>query len=338
MAAARPCHGPSNRTPRAPERRSGDGDGLRFRDLRRTGRARAVARVALLAAGRRGSGGRGRRRRVGVRGRRRDRRRTARQGRLPSRAGGVGHGHRHRVRSAPACSPRRCSSPCSASWPTAHHRPPRRRHGRDWPTRWSRSRPVRARAGAAQPQFWQDICQMPRSSSPAGLPLRRPEPRPAPVERTAHRVRARARPAGFFALVSSAAEHPSSASPRPAGRRPAAVTGCYATTADGAVLLITFDATRAPRSRAAEEPLAELRIGPGRNAIDPGAPDGRPSERPRCRGPRVLTAARLRQKNGLLRGSSQEAYQSGRRDLNSGPHRPERCALPGCATPRRTPC
>ncbi|MDX6534468.1 MAG: hypothetical protein QOF68_2212, partial [Gaiellales bacterium] len=29
---------------------------------------------------------------------------------------------------------------------------------------------------------------------------------------------------------------------------------------------------------------------------------------------------------------------SGRRDLNSGPHRPERCALPGCATPRgRTP-
>ena len=27
---------------------------------------------------------------------------------------------------------------------------------------------------------------------------------------------------------------------------------------------------------------------------------------------------------------------SGRRDLNSGPHRPERCALPGCATPRRS--
>ena len=26
---------------------------------------------------------------------------------------------------------------------------------------------------------------------------------------------------------------------------------------------------------------------------------------------------------------------SGRRDSNSGPHRPERCALPGCATPRR---
>ena len=29
--------------------------------------------------------------------------------------------------------------------------------------------------------------------------------------------------------------------------------------------------------------------------------------------------------------------QSGRRDSNSGPHRPERCALPGCATPRRAP-
>src|ERR1700749_4936263 len=28
---------------------------------------------------------------------------------------------------------------------------------------------------------------------------------------------------------------------------------------------------------------------------------------------------------------------SGRPDLNRGPHRPERCALPGCATPRRYP-
>src|SRR5437588_10122365 len=27
--------------------------------------------------------------------------------------------------------------------------------------------------------------------------------------------------------------------------------------------------------------------------------------------------------------------KSGRPDLNRGPHRPERCALPGCATPRR---
>src|ERR1700689_2012283 len=28
---------------------------------------------------------------------------------------------------------------------------------------------------------------------------------------------------------------------------------------------------------------------------------------------------------------------SGRPDLNRGPHRPERCALPGCATPRIDP-
>src|ERR1700747_3089460 len=28
-------------------------------------------------------------------------------------------------------------------------------------------------------------------------------------------------------------------------------------------------------------------------------------------------------------------FESGRPDLNRGPHRPERCALPGCATPRR---
>jgi hypothetical protein len=31
------------------------------------------------------------------------------------------------------------------------------------------------------------------------------------------------------------------------------------------------------------------------------------------------------------------ALKSGRPDLNRGPHRPERCALPGCATPRIDP-
>ena len=33
-------------------------------------------------------------------------------------------------------------------------------------------------------------------------------------------------------------------------------------------------------------------------------------------------------------GGSNEGFSSGRPDLNRGPHRPERCALPGCATPR----
>ena len=33
-------------------------------------------------------------------------------------------------------------------------------------------------------------------------------------------------------------------------------------------------------------------------------------------------------------GSSRRPEKSGRPDLNRGPHRPERCALPGCATPR----
>jgi hypothetical protein len=37
-----------------------------------------------------------------------------------------------------------------------------------------------------------------------------------------------------------------------------------------------------------------------------------------------------------VRWPSRFSNQSGRRDSNSGPHRPERCALPGCATPRRT--
>ena len=44
---------------------------------------------------------------------------------------------------------------------------------------------------------------------------------------------------------------------------------------------------------------------------------------------------------GLWLGSARRAgsggscaFKSGRPDLNRGPHRPERCALPGCATPR----
>ena len=47
--------------------------------------------------------------------------------------------------------------------------------------------------------------------------------------------------------------------------------------------------------------------------------------------------ALAREGEPLPRGSiagGPHAASSGRRDLNSGPHRPERCALPGCATPR----
>src|SRR3954454_3291540 len=45
---------------------------------------------------------------------------------------------------------------------------------------------------------------------------------------------------------------------------------------------------------------------------------------------RQMVAAALRAKLPAARSE-----QSGRPDLNRGPHRPERCALPGCATPRR---
>ena len=37
-----------------------------------------------------------------------------------------------------------------------------------------------------------------------------------------------------------------------------------------------------------------------------------------------------------LRSHADISIQSGRPDLNRGPHRPERCALPGCATPRES--
>src|SRR5262245_50039466 len=39
-------------------------------------------------------------------------------------------------------------------------------------------------------------------------------------------------------------------------------------------------------------------------------------------------------KEGQVGPSGERGLQSGRPDLNRGPHRPERCALPGCATPR----
>jgi hypothetical protein len=38
-----------------------------------------------------------------------------------------------------------------------------------------------------------------------------------------------------------------------------------------------------------------------------------------------------------VRWPSRDMKESGRPDSNRGPHRPERCALPGCATPRRRP-
>ena len=40
---------------------------------------------------------------------------------------------------------------------------------------------------------------------------------------------------------------------------------------------------------------------------------------------------------GVSAAAGPSAQWSGREDLNLRPHRPERCALPGCATPRRSP-
>ena len=40
-------------------------------------------------------------------------------------------------------------------------------------------------------------------------------------------------------------------------------------------------------------------------------------------------------RRGRVQGRDQEKYWSGRRDLNPRPQRPERCALPSCATSRR---
>ena len=42
-------------------------------------------------------------------------------------------------------------------------------------------------------------------------------------------------------------------------------------------------------------------------------------------------------RNPLGRGRKNKKW-SGRKDLNLRPHRPERCALPGCATPRNLIC
>src|SRR5205807_7974329 len=51
------------------------------------------------------------------------------------------------------------------------------------------------------------------------------------------------------------------------------------------------------------------------------------------RGMRPRTALSTATRPGIAAYLGEEEL-SGRPDLNRGPHRPERCALPGCATPR----
>ena len=79
-------------------------------------------------------------------------------------------------------------------------------------------------------------------------------------------------------------------------------------------------------------------------------PRGRPAHDPRAhrrdhaRGRRALPLPPLADRRlgrgpdgadrGEVRVAMELAEQSGRADSNRGPHRPERCALPGCATPR----
>ena len=73
-------------------------------------------------------------------------------------------------------------------------------------------------------------------------------------------------------------------------------------------------------------------------ASRPRPPNSRSSPAPPrrrcCRHPpgaRLLPRLLL---EGTRSRSGRGNVQSGRPDLNRGPHRPERCALPGCATPR----
>ena len=73
---------------------------------------------------------------------------------------------------------------------------------------------------------------------------------------------------------------------------------------------------------------------PGASGTIPaGARPGQAASR-RMRPPRPAATEVLRLVEMLLRT---EATVSGRPDLNRGPHRPERCALPSCATPRVAP-
>ena len=79
--------------------------------------------------------------------------------------------------------------------------------------------------------------------------------------------------AGFFALVFERTRTPEFdiAQATLIGHDLPPVTGYYATTTDSAVLLITFDATGCPAiTGVPKNRIAEVRIGPGRNAINPG--------------------------------------------------------------------
>ncbi len=61
--------------------------------------------------------------------------------------------------------------------------------------------------------------------------------------------------------------------------------------------------------------------------------DGIPTPRPHTYDPWPRSALAHRRTKPLQTATN----KSGRPDLNRGPHRPERCALPGCATPRMAP-
>jgi hypothetical protein len=62
--------------------------------------------------------------------------------------------------------------------------------------------------------------------------------------------------------------------------------------------------------------------------------NGEASEHPRTHPKPALPGPAFSGLFAPVRGPSRRMDQSGRPDLNRGPHRPERCALPGCATPR----
>ena len=106
-------------------------------------------------------------------------------------------------------------------------------------------------------------------------------------------------------------------------------------------------------SEAAQRLLVVEGVTPDQPAIEPGLRSGRTGLHREGVGAQVVAVvshnpddshirpARMPAEAGPTRAAEGPAHDrgrslaSGRRDSNSGPHRPERCALPGCATPRR---
>ena len=118
--------------------------------------------------------------------------------------------------------------------------------------------------------------------------------------------------------------------------RPATALGSYRLARDGLTAMVPRHVRH--RRRSLRGRRAGQDVQPGRSLL--GAIGGRSCTRQRGGDPAPALVIAVGEPPDRLNNEApagrRRLQSSGRPDLNRGPHRPERCALPGCATPRRS--